>query len=271
MPDLYAIIGNPVAHSRSPDIHSAFARETSQDIEYVRLWAPLDGFVAVVDQFRREGGRGASVTLPFKEEAFRYATRHSERALAAGAVNTLLFDGAAAFGDNTDGAGLVRDIQDNLRYCLAGTRVLLLGAGGAARGAIHPLLDQRPQMIVIANRTPERARALARHFDRSVEGGSFGDLKGRQFELVINATSASIAGETLALPEELYAPGAIAYDMMYGKGDTPFMQQARREGASRIADGLGMLVEQAAEAFFLWRSVRPETAGVLAALRQALA
>jgi shikimate dehydrogenase len=271
MPDLYAVIGNPVAHSRSPDIHAAFARQTAQDMEYVRVLAPLDGFVAAVEQFRHEGGRGANVTLPFKEEAFGYATRHSERARAAGAVNTLRFDGSAAYGDNTDGAGLVRDIQDNLRRPLSGARILLLGAGGAARGVIHPLLAPKPQRLMVANRTPERALALALSCGGSVEGGSFGDLTGRQFDIVINATSASLAGEALALPDGLYAAGALAYDLMYGKDDTPFMQQASREGAARIADGLGMLVEQAAESFFLWRAVRPDTVRVLAALRQALA
>ena len=267
MPDRYAVIGHPVAHSRSPEIHAAFARQTGEDLEYVRLLAPLDGLGAAVAALIREGGRGANVTLPFKEEAFRLAATSSHRARMAGAINTLRFDARGTYGDNTDGAGLVRDIRDHLGWSLQGARVLLLGAGGAARGAVSPLMDEGVKRLVIANRTAERAVTLAAGFGAPVEGMSLPALAGNRFDVVINATSASIAGELPALPAGLYALGALAYDMMYGRADTPFMAAARREGA-RVSDGLGMLVEQAAESFFVWRGVRPDTRPVLEQLRR---
>lgn len=266
MTDRYAVIGHPVAHSLSPDIHAAFARATGQDMRYERLLAPLDGFAQTVARFRAEGGRGANVTVPFKEEAFRLADRLSERARSAGAVNTLRCDQQGLSGDNTDGAGLVADLGHNLGLELAGRRILLLGAGGAARGVLQPLLQQQPRDLVIANRTGRKAQSLAA-MSTGLQASGFDDLRGRQFDVVINATSASLAGEALPLPDGLFAPGALAYDMMYGKGETTFLAWARRHGAARTADGLGMLVEQAAEAFFLWRGVRPDTAPVLAMLR----
>ena len=269
MTDRYCVFGNPIAHSKSPAIHAQFAASTQQDMQYEKLLAPLDGFTASVQAFIAAGGRGANVTVPFKEEAFRLCTRLTQRAERAGAVNTLVFDGNDIFGDNTDGAGLVRDITHNLGFELSGKRILLLGAGGAARGTLEPLLAAKPASLFIANRSADKAEALAALFGQiiTVNGGNFAKIAGNSFDLIINATSASLAGETLPLPPGIFATGSLAYDMMYGKGDTPFMQQARTQGAERCADGLGMLVEQAAEAFTLWRKVRPETAGVLADLR----
>jgi len=267
MTDRYAVIGNPVEHSRSPQIHAAFARETGEDIEYARLLAPLDGFRSTVDAFRADRGRGLNVTVPFKAQAYRLATVHSERARAAEAVNTLRFDAGGTYGDNTDGTGLVRDIRDNLGFAIAGRRVLLLGAGGAARGVIAPLLAESPSSLTIANRTLDRARSLERHFGQRVRASAYEALSGTRFDIVVNATSASLAGTLPPLPAGVFAPDSLGYDMMYGKGLTPFLERARDEGAARVADGLGMLVEQAAESFFIWRGVRPKTAAVLAALR----
>lgn len=273
MPDLYAVFGNPIAHSKSPVIHAAFAASTGQEMIYEARLAPVDGFAPAVADFVGQGGKGMNVTVPFKEDAFRLATRLSERAARAGAVNTLSFSGGEIAGDNTDGAGLVRDITVNLGYSLAGKRILLLGAGGASRGVIAPLLAEGPAVLAVANRTAAKAEALAAAFAdiAPVEGGDFGRYVGRCFDVVINATSASLAGESLPLPEGLFATGSLAYDMMYGKGETPFLQLAREQGAERCADGLGMLVEQAAEAFFVWRGVRPATTPVLADLRARLA
>ncbi len=263
MTDHYAVFGHPIAHSKSPQIHAAFARQTGQDMTYEAILAPKDGFAASVAAFVAAGGRGANVTVPFKEEAFRLASRLSSRAERAGAVNTLVFDDGI-LGDNTDGAGLVADLARNLECALTGRRILLLGAGGAARGVIEPLLDQQPAALVIANRTVSRAQELAELFDRGVRACGF-DALDTPFDLVINATAASLAGELPPLSPSLFTPDTLAYDMMYG-GDTPFLSFARTHGAA-TADGLGMLVEQAAEAFWLWRGVRPDTAPVISALR----
>ena len=273
MSDRYCVLGNPVAHSRSPAIHAQFAAQSGQDLVYEALLAPLDGFADTVRRFIAAGGKGANVTVPFKEEAFRLSKRLSARAERAGAVNTLVFADGAIRGDNTDGAGLVRDITINLGCALAGKRILLLGAGGASRGVIAPLLAEQPAARAIANRTAVKAETLAAQFAdiAPVEGGDFGRYAGRNFDVVINATSASLSGQSLPLPAGLFASGALAYDMMYGKGETPFLQLAREQGAGRCADGLGMLVEQAAEAFFVWRGVRPVTGRVLADLRAKLA
>jgi len=277
MSDLYCVFGNPVAHSKSPAIHSAFAAATGEPVRYEARLAPVDGFAASVADFIAAGGRGANVTVPFKEEAFRLCTQLSPRAQRAGAVNTLKFTAAGIDGDNTDGAGLVRDIVANLGVPLAGQRILLLGAGGAARGVVEPLLGERPAALCIANRSADKAVALAELFAEqaatvaaTVDAGNFEKLAGQTFDVVINATSASLAGASLPLPAGLFATGSLAYDMMYGKGETPFLQLAREQGAARCADGLGMLVEQAAEAFFVWRGVRPQTAAVLTQLRAAL-
>lgn len=267
MPDRYAVFGNPIAHSRSPRIHAAFAAQTGQVLTYEAILAPLDGFAEAVAMFRREGGRGANVTVPFKEQAYALAHRLSARAEAAGAVNTLTFESDGIFGDNTDGVGLVNDLAGNLGLDLEGQRILLMGAGGAARGVVLPLLEQGPAELFIVNRTAVKAVELAGRFGTAgtVRGGGYEALPGRRFDLVINATAASLAGDLPPLPAGVFAAGALAYDMMYGK-DTPFLAFARGEGA-RCADGLGMLVEQAAEAFFLWRAVRPATAPVIALLR----
>ncbi|MBN8778799.1 MULTISPECIES: shikimate dehydrogenase [unclassified Thiobacillus] len=266
MTDRYAVFGHPIAHSKSPQIHTAFARQTGQDMTYEAILAPLDGFADSVAAFIAAGGRGANVTVPFKEEAFRLASRLSPRAQRAGAVNTLNFDADGILGDNTDGAGLVADLTRNLHCTIVGKRVLLLGAGGAARGVIEPLLDQQPAALVIANRTVSRAEELAELFGRGVRACGF-DAADTPFDLVINATAASLAGDLPPLSPRVFTPDTMAYDMMYGR-DTPFLDFARTHGA-RTADGLGMLVEQAAEAFHLWRGVRPDTAPVIAALRTA--
>jgi shikimate dehydrogenase len=235
-------------------------------MRYDALLAPIDGFAATVHDFVAAGGRGANVTVPFKEEAFRLATRLSERARAAGAVNTLAFDGKEIFGDNTDGAGLVRDLKANVGITIASRQVLLLGAGGAARGVILPLLAEHPASMVIANRTIDKALALAAVFPGCTACG-LDDLADREFDLVINATSAGLTGGVSPRLTFSWAPCATAYDMMYGK-ESGFLRQSQAAGA-RIADGLGMLVEQAAEAFLFWRGVRPDTGPVLAELRSA--
>ena len=273
MSDRYAVIGNPVAHSKSPQIHAAFARQTGQDMIYDRLLAPLDGFEATVRQFFRSGGKGLNVTVPFKHEARKITTVFpGDNAGDADAVNTIKLEADGWVGYNTDGIGLVTDIERNLGFPIRGKRILLMGAGGASYGVMSPVLAQRPQLLVVANRTPDKADTLVRHFHRLrtlAPGGfsamSYAGLAETQFDLVINATSAGLGGGMPPLPEGLFAPEALAYDMMYGR-DTPFLAFARRHGA-RAVDGLGMLVEQAAESFRIWRGMRPQTAPVLAQLR----
>jgi shikimate dehydrogenase len=264
MRDRYAVIGNPVAHSLSPWIHAEFARATGEPIEYVRIEAPLDAFARTVAAFCARGGRGANVTAPFKEQAYALATARSARAEAAGAVNTLRFDDGTIFGDNTDGLGLVTDLERNLGFPIAGARILVAGAGGAARGVIGPLLERAPVLLAIANRDASRARALAARF-APARGGGYDEFADERFDLVVNATSAALCGEMPALAPGILGPGVLAYDMSYGR-ETPFLAAARAAGA-RTADGIGMLVEQAAESFFVWRGVRPGTAAVRAALR----
>jgi shikimate dehydrogenase len=270
MPDSYAVIGNPVAHSKSPLIHSEFSRQTGQDMRYEAILAPIDGFPAAVADFRLSGGKGLNVTVPFKLEAFRIATRLTPRAEAAQAANTLVLEEDAILGDNTDGAGLVRDITANLGFTLVGKRVLLIGAGGAARGVIMPLLEREPRILAIANRTQEKAYRLQQRFAGSgnVMAIDYADLHGEQFDLVINATSASLNSELPPLPSRIFAGKSLAYDMMYGSRHTPFLQFAEMQNAARLADGTGMLVEQAAESFFVWRGVRPGTASVVEMLRR---
>jgi shikimate dehydrogenase len=267
MSDQYAVIGNPVAHSKSPWIHAEFARICKQDVAYTTIEAPLDAFRATVEAFRAVGGRGANVTLPFKQEAFQYCANVSGRARVAQAVNTLVLDRAAPWGDNTDGVGLVRDLEFNLGFALRGRRILVMGAGGAAQGVVPSLHAAGPQDLIVANRTPEKARILAARFV-GVTGCGYDELPGRTFDLVVNATSAGLAGEMPALPpaKALFAPDALAYDMVYGR-ETPFLALARGAGL-RVSDGAGMLVEQAAESFLVWRGVRPDTRDVLAALRR---
>lgn len=268
MTDKYAVIGNPVAHSKSPLIHRMFAEQTGQDISYEAIEAPLDGFAATIARLRAEGYKGCNVTVPFKFEAFAMCALHTARARDARAANTLLFHETEIWGDNTDGAGLIADIEQNIGFKLMFKDVLLMGAGGAAAGVVWPLFNAGTG-IVIANRTLDRAQSIASEFDGAgtVYARRYDELEGRSFDLVINATSSSLADALPPLPHGLFKPGALAYDMMYGR-DTPFMQYARAEGAAIVSDGLGMLVEQAAESFFKWREMRPETRPVLARLRQ---
>ena len=269
MPDLYAVIGNPIAHSKSPLIHAEFFRQTGQDMRYEAILAPPDGFAIAVATFRQCGGKGMNVTVPFKLEACKISTSLTERADAAQAVNTLVFDDNEILGDNTDGAGLVRDIVTNLGFIITGKRILLMGAGGAARGVLLPLLEHQPRMLTIANRTVRKARELQQQFSAygSIASADYADLAGQKFDFVINATSASLSGELPPLPPSVFAAESLAYDMMYGSGLTPFLQFAQQQGATHLADGIGMLVEQAAESFFLWRGVRPETEPVIEMLR----
>lgn len=275
MTDRYAVFGNPIAHSKSPQIHAAFAAQTQQDLIYDRQLVAADQFIAKAKNFFASGGSGLNITVPFKLEAFELADVVSERAEAAGAVNTLkkMPDGKI-YGDNTDGAGLLRDITQNLGWTIKNKRVLLLGAGGAVRGVIAPLLAEQPSRVVIANRTLEKAEALVKDFS---VGKSAQEIKllrasslqihARPFDIVINGTSASLGGEMPDLDPAILNPNACCYDMMYGTQLTPFLQWAQRNGA-QVADGLGMLVEQAAESFYLWRGVRPETKTVMERLRE---
>lgn len=266
--DLYAVFGHPIGHSLSPRIHRMFAEETAQRMEYERREPPLDGFAEALAAFQDAGGVGANVTVPFKEEAWDLADQRSERAERAGAVNTLIC-GETLYGDNTDGEGLINDLRNNFGVGLAGKRILMVGAGGAARGVLAPLLAEQPASLVIANRTVDRAQVLAAAFDdiASVEAASLEDLEGERFEVVINATSSGLDGEAPALPASIVADGTTAYDMVYGAETTPFLRWASANGAFRTRDGLGMLVEQAAGAFELWRRIRPSTEPVIEALR----
>jgi len=266
--DRYAVIGNPVAHSKSPQIHAEFARQTGELLIYSALLSPIDGFAMTVAEFIQAGGKGANVTVPFKLEAFELGHRLSDRAKAAGAVNTLSFIDGVMIGDNTDGVGLVRDIISNLDFDIKDRRVLLLGAGGAARGVMLPLLNESPASITVANRTVARALELADHFSSQgrIKAMRFDELAREKFDLVINATAASLGGDALPISVEVFAENALAYDMMYGKDEMPFLKLADEAGA-RIADGLGMLVEQAAESFFIWRGVRPDTIPILKQMR----
>src|SRR5450830_123169 len=262
----FCVIGNPVGHSKSPRIHAAFAAQTGVKLHYHGCLAPLDGFAATVADLRAAGYRGANVTVPFKLEAFALCTALSSRARAAGAVNTLSF-GAGVEGDNTDGAGLVADIVRNAGVAVRDARVLLVGAGGAARGVILPLLEQGPASLVLVNRTAATAHAVAADFGAAVQVREFAELAAEApFDIVINATSASISGAVPPLPVNVFGAATLALDMMYGPAPTAFMGFAAGHGAS-VRDGLGMLVEQAAEAFYVWHGVRPDTAPVLAALK----
>ena len=265
MIDRYAVIGNPIAQSKSPLIHGMFAKATGQDLEYTRIEGPLDGFADAVREFRDAGGRGMNVTAPFKLQAYELADERRERAQLAGAVNVLKFEGTRIVADNFDGVGLVNDIQRNLGLAMAGKRVLLLGAGGAARGVLLPFLQQRPAELVLANRTEAKALALAQQFSAHgpVRGCGYAGIGPQRFDLVVNATSASLTGDVPPVPPAVFATDGLAYELMYGKGLTPFLRLAQSAGVKRVADGVGMLVEQAAEAFVWWRGVRPDTRAVL--------
>ncbi|PMR74375.1 shikimate dehydrogenase [Billgrantia endophytica] len=270
MTDRYCVFGNPVAHSKSPMIHAAFAEQTGEDIDYTAIEAPLDDFANTWRAFAAQGGRGANVTVPFKEEAFRLCDELSPRARRAGAVNTLVLgDDGRTRGDTTDGVGLVRDLAHH-GVRLGGARVLVLGAGGAVRGVLEPLLVAGPSSVLVANRTAAKAEALAADFRDlgEIRGGGFDAVEG-PFDLVINGTSASLAGELPPLPDDLFAEDAFAYDMMYGAEPTVFLRWATESGAMAV-DGLGMLVEQAAESFLLWRGKSPATGPVRETLRRSL-
>lgn len=272
MTDRYAVIGNPVAHSKSPQIHAEFARETGQDISYTAVLAPLDGFEEAVLKFRDGGGAGMNVTVPFKQEAWHLVDAHSGYTMDARAVNTIEFREKTIVGHNTDGVGLVRDIKNNLKREIEGKRVLLMGAGGASYGVMEPLLREHLEQLVVANRTLEKAINLVGHFEkfqsfavRGVSARPYDGLENAQFDIVINATSAGLSDAMPPLPAGVFPSGALAYDMVYGRR-TPFLEFARTQGASTV-DGTGMLVEQAAESFFIWRGVRPDTKPVIAMLR----
>ncbi|MFL6674069.1 MAG: shikimate dehydrogenase [Massilia sp.] len=274
MSDRYCVIGNPIAHSKSPEIHAAFAAQTGQDISYERQLAPLDGFAATVRKLAAAGYRGANVTVPFKLQAAALASRLSERARAGGAVNTLSFANGEIHGDNTDGPGLVADIVRNAGVPLTARRVLLLGAGGAARGVILPILRERPHSLVIANRTRAKAAELAAHFAAlaahpgQVAACGFDEIA-TPFDVIVNATSASLSADLPPVPAIAFCQDTLALDMMYGNKPTVFMDFAEAHGAT-TRDGLGMLVEQAAEAFALWRGVRPDTTTILNEMRRKL-
>ncbi len=269
LPDHYAVMGNPIAHSKSPRIHALFAAQTGQNLEYRAILVEADGFAAAARAFRDAGGKGLNVTVPFKQDAWVFADLLSARAERAGAVNTLVFDATGVRGDNTDGPGLVRDLTGNHGCPLADKKILLLGAGGAARGVLQPLLAERPAQLVIANRTVAKAVELSLRFSDlgRVSGCGFADLAGRRFDLIVNATAAGLHDAVPPLPDGVLATDGWCYDLMYGKEPTAFVRWGREHGATHSLDGLGMLVEQAAESFHLWRGVWPETKPVIEALR----
>jgi shikimate dehydrogenase len=270
MTDLYAVIGNPIGHTKSPLIHTTFARQTGQDLEYIAQEAEVGGFAAEVDRLRARGARGLNITAPFKLDAYNYATDLKERAKLAGAVNCLAFNGDRIEADNFDGVGLVRDIQHNLCCSLKGCRVLMLGAGGAARGAIPAFLEQQPAEFVLVNRTVEKAEALRDRFAfyGAFEAIGYEALANRRgvFDLVVNATSASLTGALPPIDASAFTGATLAYELAYGKGLTPFLRLGKEAGVEHLADGVGMLVEQAAEAFIWWRGVRPDTSAIIKSL-----
>ncbi|TXD55959.1 shikimate dehydrogenase [Ralstonia sp. TCR112] len=269
MTDHYAVIGNPISHTKSPLIHGLFAQEAQQDMEYTAIEGPVEpdtAFADVVRTFAAGGGKGMNVTAPFKLKAFAMADERSERAALAGAVNAMKFEGGRILADNFDGIGLVRDIEINLGLPMAGKRVLMLGAGGAARGALLPFLEAKPAELVIANRDVAKAQALAAQVAGrgAVVACGYADLEAMgRFDLVVNATSASLTGDLPPVPPSIFRPDGMAYELAYGKRLTPFLWLARNAGVRNLADGVGMLVEQAAEAFAWWRGVRPDTRPVI--------
>lgn len=268
--DKYAVVGNPVAHSLSPFIHAEFAKQTKQNILYIRIEAPLDKFQETIFDFRREGGKGANITLPFKIKAFQMADDCSILAQQAGAANTLLFrNDGTIYADSTDGTGLVEDLTHNHHYSLRQKRILLLGAGGAAHTILGPLLEQAPAQLIIANRTKEKAITLAEafKFKSVITGVGLDEIESTPFDLIINSTSTGLTGEPLHLPNEIINQNSWCYDLMYGTQKTPFLKWAQKFNPEKCLDGLGMLVEQAAASFYLWRGVYPDTAPVLTALR----
>lgn len=270
-PERYAVMGNPVAHSKSPQIHALFAHQFKHRLEYSAIQVDPGGFRQAAEQFRASGGKGLNVTGPFEIDAFRLVDNMSERARIAGAVNAIKFDpDGRVFGDNTDGAGLVRDLNMNLGISLRAQPVLLLGAGAPVRAVLAPILKEAPARVAIAHSTIPKAKELAAEFAAlgKIEASSYEDLRGQRFAVVINGSSVSLKGEAPPLPESLLAREALAYEMVYGDRPTLFMDWAALHGAGRVVDGLGMLVEQAAESYFLWKGVRPDTKPVINALRR---
>jgi shikimate dehydrogenase len=264
-------MGNPVAHSLSPRIHRMFAEQTGQAVTYEAILVPLEGFTRAVEAFKARGGKGLNITLPFKREAWESVAERTARAERAEAVNTIVIhEDARLAGDNTDGIGLLRDLTVNQGVLIEGAEILVLGAGGAARGALEPLLAAKPARLVIANRTANRAHALAEAFlpFGPIQGCGFEALRKERFDLIVNATAASVAGDVPAIPEDILQPGGNCYDMFYSHEPTTFVRWGLEHGAAKSLDGLGMLVEQAAESFALWRGVRPETADVITRLSQ---
>jgi shikimate dehydrogenase len=273
MSDQYAVFGNPISHSKSPNIHRQFAEQTGQDMHYAKQLVAEDAFKVTAESFFSQGGKGLNITVPFKIEAFHFAQKLSPRAQRAGAVNTLVMQSdGTILGDNTDGIGMVHDMH-NLGWELSGKKILVLGAGGAVRGVLQPLLSENPGAVVITNRTFSKAEALAVEFQDlgNVYAKTFEQLGDEQFDIVINGTSASMSGDLPPLPDKLLTANACCYDMMYAAEPTVFMQWAQQQGAAQIADGLGMLIGQAAEAFYLWRQIRPEVVPVITYLRRQLA
>lgn len=268
-PDQYAVFGNPISHSLSPAIHSLFAQQCDQAIEYKAIKVEIDRFAETTDEFFQNGGLGLSITVPFKEQAYEFVNRLTDRAERAGAVNTILFDGEYTIGDNTDGVGLVNDLMNNHKAVIQNKKILILGAGGAVKGVLGPLLEQSPLSITICNRTVSKAEELAKVFSSmfTIDALSYEALTAYSFDIVINGTSTSLHGQLPPLPNALFNPDAISYDMMYSKQHTVFQQWSLNKGALYAVDGLGMLVEQAAEAFNLWRGIRPETGPVIQTLR----
>ncbi len=271
MSDAYAVIGNPITHSKSPLIHAEFSKQTKQDMHYEALFAPLDGFTEAIKLFQQNEGKGMNVTIPFKSHAYKISTQLTEQAEAAQAVNTLVFNDNEIHGHNTDGTGLIRDIITNLRFTITSKRILLCGAGGAASGIILPLLKQKPSELVISNRTVQKAYKLQTQFssyNNIIVSDNNMDISEQEFDLVINATSTSLIGKPLLLPQGIFSTESLAYDLMYGNEQTPFLQFAQKEGAGYLSDGTGMLVEQAAESFFLWREIRPKTKELIKMIRE---
>ena len=266
----FAVFGNPVAHSKSPQIHQLFAQQFGLRIEYTTTLAEPGGFAQAVEHFQASGGVGLNVTVPFKVDAWKLADVLTDRAALANAVNTLWFEDAVIHGDNTDGIGLVRDIRDNLNQAISDQRVLLIGAGGAVRGVLGPLLAESPAQVVLVNRTEDKALDLADQFGHlgTIKGGSLRSAKGQSFDLIINGTATSLTGELPDIDHRIFSGAKLAYDMMYAKQPTLFMQLARSNGTAKTADGLGMLVEQAAESFFIWNRQHPATQPVIQTLRQ---
>lgn len=272
MTDLYAVMGNPINHSKSPSIHAQFAEQAKQDLVYSAMLVPIEGFDAAVKDFFKGSGKGLNITVPFKEQAFAVASTLTPRAQTAKAVNTLMLqEDGSILGDNTDGAGLVRDLVTNQQVELTGKRVLVIGAGGAVRGILQPFLEQNPEQIVIVNRTFEKAQSLADSFRAlgNIQAQTFDDLAA-PFDVIINGTSASLSGEVPPLPDSVVGENTVVYDMMYSRELTPFLTWAQNLGVAKIIDGLGMLVEQAAVSFELWRGKKPDSAAVLSDLREQL-